>query len=78
MCCENIFNDEIAQRPPQFHEKPWEFEEKNPKWFGRGKKKREILEVQRRAPAEGGSGGGGSGGGRGSAEDGGRGGGGAA
>ena len=41
VCCEDIFNDESAQRPPQFHERPRKLKKK----VGRGKKKkREILD----------------------------------
>ena len=41
VCCEYIFNDEIAQRPPQFHERPRKLEKK--RGSGGEKKKREMV-----------------------------------
>ena len=39
VCCEYIFKEENAQRSPQFHEIPWNLEQKT---VGRGKKKRNV------------------------------------
>ena len=49
MCCENILNDEIAQRPPQFHENPRKLE-KNQKKSGE-EKMREILATTAHPPS---------------------------
>ena len=43
VCCDDIFNDENAQRPSQFHERPRKLEKQNKKRVGRGKKSAKIL-----------------------------------
>ena len=45
MCCEDILNDVIAQRQPQFHERPRKLEI-TARRSGQEKKKREFLEVR--------------------------------
>ena len=45
MCCDNLFNDADAQRPPQFHERPRKLQKKKSRMSS---KKCKILEVRRR------------------------------
>ena len=54
MCCEDIFNDVNAQKPPQFNERPRKLEKKHQEGREREKKARNFG-----GPAEGGSGAGG-------------------